>query len=152
MSKKHYSIKGCIHNDQLYKQARELREYAETTAAILQSLPATFSATLVAHMQRCNMTVEQLSEKSLLSASSIHNFRTGKTGKVSFKSVMALCIGLQLNLCLSKDLLLKAGYVFQNTSREVLCTKLVESCYCYSIHDCNMLLLLCGFDLLVSDD
>lgn len=152
MAKKHYSIEDYIHNDQLYKQARELREFAETTASILQSLPATFSATLVAHMQRCNVTVDQLSEASMLSVSSIHNFRSGKTGKISFKSVLVLCIGLQLNLCLSKDLLLKAGYVFKNTSREVLCNKLLESYSHYSIHDCNMLLLLCGVDILVSDD
>lgn len=109
-----------------------------TTAAIIQQLPATFSETLVAHMTRLNFTNEQLAGTSLLDAKSIQNMRSGK--QLRLTSVVAVCIGLQLEPVYSMDLIGKSGYYLSNSVKDCAYRMLIFEHYTTPISECNKLL------------
>ena len=151
MSKKKRYVPDGLNCEKLRKQALELSLLARQEAAILQQLPATFAATLVVHMKRLDISKDKLAETSLLSAKSIQNFRTGRNTKATLNSVLALCVGLGLTPLLSEDLLYKSGYVLKNTPCEIFYRQLLNICYKCTIHECNAVLLICGFDILIAE-
>lgn len=83
--------------------------------SIRNDLPKTFGDTLAAHMKRKGITVEQLSENSLISPKTIQRYRNDPCISVSMRRAVGLCIGLKLHPVLSLDLIAKAGLSFNST-------------------------------------
>ena len=105
--------------------------------SISQSLPNNFGDTLVAHMKRKQMTVEQLAERSLISSRQIARYRASHVPKISLSTVVCLCVGLKLHPLFSFDLVEKAGYTLINTTEHTAYKIILTSMTDRSIHECN---------------
>ena len=70
---------------------------------------------VVYHMKRCNITSEQLMERSGLGSTTITKLRTGK-GKPKLETILAFCVALNLEEAFRTDLMNKAGVRFDNNN------------------------------------
>ena len=77
----------------------------------------TFAATLIYHMKRKQITVEQLAERSNLSDTTIKKYRSGKSTP-PIENVMAICIGLNLPKNYSMYLLEICSYTLGSSPRD----------------------------------
>ena len=111
--------------------------HAKALTSILNSLPLSFSETLVSHMKRKGITSEQLADNCLLSASSISRFRRDSGQSVSMSVAVSLCIGLHLHPILSQDLIRKAGLTFNASYEHMIYQMLLYSMTNSSIYECN---------------
>ncbi len=121
--------------------ANDFRETSRDYLTIMKSLPNTLDETLSYHMERKNCTNEQLEEYSLISARTISRIRSGAIQNPTIKTLVALCIGLQLYPDFSEDLLKKAGHILKSTDRDFAYKKLLREHYKQSIHECNEILV-----------
>lgn len=100
-----------------------------------------FWEVLTYHMDRKNITVEQLAERSELSDTTIKNYRAGKKTP-PIENVMAVCIGLNLPRVYSEHLLKTCSYTLGNSPRD----RAYNLCLDYSegtITQWNMILEKC---------
>ncbi len=100
-------------NEDVQKRAREMaaiKEEAARISDILAKAPSSFKDTLNYHMDRREFTNEKLEERSLISSRTIQDYRNKNDARPTLQSVLALCIGLNLQPYLSYDLIRKAGY------------------------------------------
>lgn len=111
--------------------------HAKTLTNILNSLPSSFSETLVSHMKRKGITSEQLAENCLLSSNSISRCRRDCFPSLSMAIVVSLCIGLHLHPVLSLDMIRKAGFTFTNSYEHMVYQMLLYSMTNSSIYECN---------------
>ena len=74
----------------------------------------TFADSLKYHMTRKKVKVEELSERSGLSDTTIKNYRSGTIPYPPIENVMAVCIGLNLHRPYCIDLLRTANYQINN--------------------------------------
>lgn len=104
------------HKDNQSKLERkaEIDKITESVTDIVRRLatevPGGFSGTLSYHMNRKNITNEELSARTNISTVSISEYRNTLTPKISLERAVALCNGLKLEKHYSHDLMKKAGY------------------------------------------
>lgn len=111
---------------------------------ILNSLPANFSETLVAHMKRKGVTIEQLAENCLMSNRQIYRFRQTPYPSITLSQVVSLCIGLKLHPVFSEDLIKKAGFSFNMSPQHKAYHMLILTMSSNSIYECNEYLAQIG--------
>ena len=148
-----YSDSG--QNRQTDSRAAELakiHDEAKQTANIMRGLPATLSSTIVAHMDRLKMTVEELEEKSLINTKTIQRIRNDERYQPKLATVVALCIGMQLSPILSNDMITKAGTLFRISEEDIIYQMLLHSYYRNSIYECNEILRANNFKPLCKED
>lgn len=133
-------------------ELKRINNEAKQTTKILRSLPATFSDTLVAHMDRLDLTVEYLEEKSLVNAKTIQRMRNDDRKPHKLPTVVAICIGLQLNPVLSGDLIRKAGHTFRIDEEHIIYQMLLNSYYQNPIYECNEILRSNNFNPLSKEE
>lgn len=122
-------------------ELKRINQEARQTTNILRSLPVTFSGTLMAHMDRLDYTVEFLEGKSLINNKTIQRMRNDDRKQHKLPTVVAICIGLQLNPVLSADLIKKAGHTFRIDEEHIIYQMLLNSYYQNSIYECNEILM-----------
>jgi len=135
---------SSLQNQRTEARAVELKKIgaeAKQTKNILRNLPATFPDTLVAHMDRLGITVETLAERSQVNTKTIQRMRNDEKYQPKLKTVVAVCIGLQLNPVLSYDLVNKSGNKFMVTEEHIIYRTLLNTYYQNSIYECNEVLL-----------
>ncbi len=71
---------------------------------------------VVYHMKRCNITSEELMERSGLGSTTITKLRTGK-GRPKLETILAFCVALNLEEVFRTDLMNKAGVRFDNNNQ-----------------------------------
>ena len=104
------------HKDNQSKSQRknEIDKITESVEDIVRRLateiPSGFSGTLSYHMNRKNITNEELSARTNISTVSISEYRNTLTPKISLERAAALCNGLKLEKHYSHDLMKKAGF------------------------------------------
>lgn len=115
----------------------DLAKRTKSIMGILNSLPSSFSETLIAHMKRKGVTVEQLAENSLVSDRQIYRFRRTAYPSISLAQVVGLCIGLKLHPVFSEDLIKKAGFSFNMSPQHRAYHMLILTMSSNSIYECN---------------
>ena len=142
-------------NDDVKNLAEELDTFFERdrkVAEILENLPVTFEKTLIEHMDREDMKVEDLAEASGLDVKMIQRFRNGKMGKIKLSYIVSLCIGLQLEPEFSDDLIQKSSINIQLYKKEHAAYKfLLRNPKAFTIIECNKYLSVGGHELLGSE-
>lgn len=104
------------HKDNQSKSQRktEIEKITESVEDIVRRLateiPSGFSGTLSYHMNRKNITNEELSARTNISTVSISEYRNTLSPKISLERATALCNGLKLEKHYSHDLMKKAGF------------------------------------------
>lgn len=110
-------------NEDVVKRAREMaaiRNEAKRLQDILSVLPSSFCGSLDYHINRRDYTNEKMEERSGISVRTIQDYRKKIDAKPTLQSVLALCIGLNLQPAFSYDLIAKAGYNIMIPSEENL--------------------------------
>ena len=138
-----------VSEDEAFKIGSKLSPYlfarsTQIIVSISRSLPNNFGDTLIAHMKRKQLTVEQLAERSLISSRQIARYRASHVPKISLSTVVCLCVGLKLHPLLSFDLVAKAGYTLINTTEHTAYKIILTSMTNRSIHECNLCLQQLG--------
>ena len=107
-------------------------------AAIQRQLPATFDDTLVAHMKRLGLSEERLAERSGLSSKTVQRCRNTQGRMLPTRTVVAICVGLQLPPVLCRDLVLKSGVHFRpGIDEDIAYQMIIDSMTASSIYECN---------------
>lgn len=122
----------------------DLAKRTKSIMGILNSLPANFSETLVAHMKRKGVTIEQLAENCLMSNRQIYRFRQTPYPSITLSQVVGLCIGLKLHPVFSEDLVKKAGFSFNMSPEHKAYHMLILTMSSNSIYECNEYLAQIG--------
>lgn len=99
-----------------------------------------FGDTLTFHMDRKNINVDELAERSGLSDTTIKKYRSGKTSNPPIENVMAICIGLNLKKSYANDMLSKCSYSLNNSSRDLAYRFLLENHTDGTLEQWNMIL------------
>ena len=137
--------------DSNYKNNQSAKDRAEEYKSIktafgyiqkkLSDLPPGYSETLVAHMARKSISVEALSERSCLSEPTISQHRKNKVKNLELTTVLALCIGLNLQTYFCEDLISKAGFVLRkHIEAELAYDYLIRNHTDSNIHEWNNIL------------
>lgn len=103
-------------------QAKEISE-------VLLNLPCSFPGTLKAHMERLDVTIELLAERSRLSVSTLNRLRSKQQERYKIDQVAAVCFGLRLQPEYSFDLLRKAGLGSLPTPRILVISGALQCLY-----------------------
>lgn len=130
----------------------KFKTYVEQTAAIMDELPGKFGATLAYHMNKLHLTNEALAGRCLINEDTIRKYRNGSNkSKPNIQTVIALCVGLQLPLPFSLDLVHKSGHTFAGEASDIAYLTILSTMTGCSIYDCNALLRSTGVSLLAKE-
>jgi DNA-binding XRE family transcriptional regulator len=103
-------------------------------------------------MDRLNLTVEALEEKSLINTKTIQRIRNDERYQPKLATAVALCIGMQLSPILSRDMISKAGISFRISEEHIIYQMLLNSYYQNSIYECNEILRTNNFKPLSTEE
>lgn len=122
--------------------AAKLKDEGSSFMAIMRELPNSFSGTFDKHMRRIKkpdgkkMTNLEMAMRTGLSEDYIAKLRKDELN-VKLETVCALCIGLHLPPCFSKDMLRKARTDFPYTDDGYFQSRILEEMYMESLDDIN---------------
>lgn len=136
-------------NQDRKKRAEEIQKSKEAMlnlSKVMSELPGGFHKTLDYHMKRKGITNEQLAERSLLSARLISSLRNSSDDNIELGTVLAICIGMNLQRHYCFDLLGKAGFELKNTPEHLLYRELLEEHTDETIHIWNETIEEYGYD------
>ncbi|MCR5631309.1 MAG: helix-turn-helix transcriptional regulator [Atopobiaceae bacterium] len=92
------------------KALNAVMENAAKYAARQRQLPGSFAESLVQLMKEQKMTVEALSDRSLVGVKTIQRLRNDEEYPTSKQTVLALCVGLRLSPADAEDLFSKTDF------------------------------------------
>lgn len=110
-------------NEDVLKRAREMAtiaEEAKRVSEVLANVPSSFCGALDYHINRRGYTNEKVEEHTGISSRMIQDYRNKRDTKPTMQSVLALCIGLNLQPAFSYDLISKAGLNIMISTEEYL--------------------------------
>lgn len=96
------------------KSLKAMKEIRAIYNAFETDKYSSFALKLFYHMKRKNITVDNLSERSKLSVTTIEKYRTKKVKKIPIENVMAICIGLNLPELLCRQMIKTSGNALTN--------------------------------------
>ena len=112
---------------------------------VIEGLPASVGGTLKAHMERLDVTVEDLEYRSGVSERTIKNIRSNNCPKLEMRYFIAICIGLKLEPPYSLDLIRKTRFQFNASRESTMYLLLLTSMYWAGIDACNAEMTANGF-------
>ncbi len=118
-------------------------ENKEATA-MLQRLPGGFSEAVTALMTWRGLSEQDLADRCYVDEKTIQRMRTGKN--VRLRSIVAVCVGMQLPPVISLELVRKAGHSLTGKPEYIAFHQILSSQYKNSILECNELMEACGFE------
>ncbi len=122
------------------------REYEAEMQFKCAQPETSFIQLIKAHIARNGYSVNKLCRRTLLSEKTFYRIKTNQMPNPSLKTVMSLCIGLQLDPAYSTVLLAAAGYTLTDSPLHIAYRRLLISCYNKPIHICNEFLINLGFE------
>lgn len=118
-----------------------------------RNLPNDFSGTLTAHMKRRGYTNETLAAQCYINPKTVSRYRNGEN--VTFKTLLSLCIGLNLLPNWSYDLIKKAGHEHNIERDDDICATyraLINESYTENINVWNKVLWIKHNELLPNNN
>lgn len=112
---------------------------------VIEGLPASVGGTLKAHMERLDVTIEDLEYLSGVSERTIKNIRSNNCPRLEMRYFVAICIGLKLEPPYSLDLIRKTRFQFNAGRESTMYLLLLTSMYWAGIDACNAEMEANGF-------
>lgn len=97
----------------------------------------TFCVLFKNHMARVNLTVEQLAERAGVSSKTIQRMRNEAGYRPALRSLVAVCLSMNLPPYDSAQLLHLTGYVLNSSEEEQLYELLLSMCWMASMEEIN---------------
>ena len=140
------SVFSALQAEDAKEQAAALRPYIRSVQTAVRSMDYThFGNTLVSLMEWSGVSEYELSEHSHISNKTIQRLRNTAVCTSEKRTLVALCIGMQLPPAVSRCFLQVAGIILGCTSDEDIAYDLILSGYYRSgIAACNALLTGAG--------
>ena len=140
------SVFSALQAEDAKEQAAALRPYIRSVQTAVRSMDYThFGNTLVSLMEWSGVSEYELSERSHISTKTIQRLRNTAECTSEKRTLVALCIGMQLPPVISRYFLQVAGIILGCTSDEDIAYDLILSGYYRSgIAACNALLTGAG--------
>lgn len=134
-------------NDGTISQAKLIIQRNAELQKLIATLPLSFGDTLAELMKWSEITVEELSEKSLLNEKLIQRMRNNPEYPKNIECVIAVCLGMNLPPELSEVLIKKAGFSLRIVDNEAhaIYDFILKHMYRDSVANCNRLLETVGF-------
>lgn len=132
------------------KTSKKLKAEGSSFMEIMRDLPSSFSGTFNAHMKRSKkddgkkMTNLQMSIETGLSEDYIAKLRKEEVQNLSIGTVCALCMGLHLPPCFSRDMVRKSRTGFPYNADGYYQERILEEMYMESLADVNEVLREAG--------
>lgn len=138
------TYKSNDHNKQIDQTAAhsfptDIRE----TSRVLNSLPGGFSEALITLMKWRGVSERELADRCYMEEKTIQRMRTGKPVRV--RSIVAVCVGMQLPPAISLELVTKAGFFLRGKEEYVAFHQILCTQYRNSILECNEMMESLGF-------
>lgn len=152
---KKFSEEECCYDEKNPQNAELSKSIgrASQRAEGFRNYPGTLAETLIMHMKNRRLSVEKLSELSLVSVRTIQRLRTEEEYQTTKQTIIAICVGLQLPPFDAEDLLRKAGLMLNPTQTLDNAYKcILESCGKNSILVVNEILKAYNFPQLGSEN
>ena len=111
----------------------------------------TLGLAVVAHMNAENITVEQLADQTHLSPKTIQRIRTKTNQRFDHKTIIALCVGLHLDVFDSHTLLRLAGLSLTGCERDRIYQLILNFAFQESVESCNRMLFRLGMEPLTGE-
>lgn len=115
---------------------------------ILTALPPAFPEALTYLMRQARVTIEQLEEKTGISARTISRLRTEERREYTLDQVIAICVALHLPTWLSRELLQRAGLLLRKTRQHLAYQCVLDCMFMDEVEDVQRFLLSCGLEKL----
>lgn len=109
-----------------------------------QEPPHNFGEALVHFMEKKNVTVEELAERTGLSPKTIQRMRNSSGGNYKLEAVIAVCIALHLEPYHSDMMIELAGYKLNCTARDAVYRLCIHYAYEQTVESCNNKLIELG--------
>ena len=109
-------------------------------------LPSSVGGNLKAHMDRLDVTVEELENLSGVSERTIKKIRNNNGSKIDIRFYVAICLGLNLEPPYSIDLLHKTRYQLNTDKESTVFLMLLTTMYQSGIKACNEEMIRNGLD------
>ncbi|MDY2776598.1 MAG: hypothetical protein SOV02_08920 [Streptococcus infantarius] len=117
---------------------------------MMKEFPNTFGEALKYVMKYQDVRNEELAEYSMIGVETISRMRNRSDYEPKLKSVVAICIGLNLPPMVSNKLIELAGYSLRNTTDEhMFYSVLLAGSSSFTVGECNELLVENGYSALV---
>ncbi|SHM12738.1 helix-turn-helix domain-containing protein [Ruminococcus flavefaciens] len=143
------SFELCTSNtDSNEKDIKDIQEYCDMITNINSERCNTFANTLVYHMRRMEISIEELSEITGLSRTIISDYCKGKKKPEDARNVMTLGIGLELDIESFYDLFKKFNYDIYNNTKQNIAYRYIINSLILSLDECNRILPIFGEDKL----
>lgn len=146
-------IDKCEIDEELKKQIKAsfLEVNSNYNALKQRKTNSVLGEAIIFHMKRCNVTSEQLMERTLLGSTTITKLRTGNCHP-KLETILAFCIGLELEAAARNDVMQKADVHFDSrkpTHRMYL--TILDLCPGINVFQFNNLLVEEGFQPLTKE-
>ena len=115
---------------------------------ILYSLPASFPEALSYLMKQAHITIEKLEEKACISSRTISRLRTEERRDYSLDQTIAICVALHLPPWLSREMLVKAGYMLRPTKQHRAYQMVLDCLFMDTVEDVQNFLVEAGCERL----
>lgn len=127
-------------NTEIVNEAILIRKRMIELQELVMSLPSSFSGTVNALIKWSELTIEKISERSLLSERTLYRMKSDEELKISLEAILQLSIGLQLPPELSSILIAHSTNQLGNSALHFLYRFLLNSRYMTTIYEWNELL------------
>lgn len=121
------------------EHAEKFAETLKKVNTLAKKLPHDFPSMLKELIKDSGMKDGDIADRSSLSEKTIQRLRQGKTVP-TLETMMQLCIGLRLHPILSDYFMKSAGLHFMDSDLHRAYRVLLDTCYPYTVEDCNALL------------
>lgn len=133
-------------NQNNIKQVELIKERTQEIYNLSQQLPNSFSGAVAYLIEYSELTIETISERSLLSEKTIQRMKSDyQNYDPSLETIVQFCIGLKLPPELSALLFERSSKRLTNNQKHLTYQFLLNSCYISSLFDCNEILEAQGF-------
>lgn len=149
---------GVMNSDEEYNRhymafanaKKELTEKEKLAAMtrILYSLPASFPEALSYLMKQAHITIEKLEEKACISSRTISRLWTEERRDYSLDQTIAICVAFHLPPWLSREMLVKAGYMLRPTKQHRAYQMVLDCLFMDTVEDVQNFLMEAGCERL----
>ena len=132
-------FKHNAQNDKVEQTAATIfSDEIKETKAMYDKLPSCFSEALIMLMKWRGISERELADACLVDEKTIQRMRTGKS--TALRSIIAVCVGLQLPPTISTELVRKAGHTLVGDTDRIALSHILSCYYKNSIYECNELM------------
>ena len=119
------------------EESEQMLSYLNDISEFLKDFPRSFPNALQACIEWSEMSQNEIAERSGVDVKTIQRLKNGETRNPDIKTIICLCIGMQLYPEISYALINESSYRLGNSQRDIAYKFILNTCYTMTIDECN---------------